>query len=1104
MKTRLNSTIIAVALVCFMAGCSDDESRIFPREGKFTGPVTGLEYSCGDQAGLTDADGTFYYESGKTVSFKIGNIDMGQDASTRLRFDMDWLDEANPLVEGEDLDMDWLDKVSPQLKLTSRDLVPEAESDRDAGVTNIRIFLEALDSDGNPDNGIVISESVRSGAESYDGNDVDFSLSETEFAIRIQPVVDDLMGRRVELASRGEAQNRLIRRRIQNLLDDAVESDSEIPGVALSAETPCAGGEGCVNGRYIWNFTSGYRDTEKTEPMTTDTRFRVGSTTKTFTGMVVMQLVEEGKLGIYDPISLHLPEDVVENLATAYDVENIAIYHLLTHTSGIAHFTQATADWEVLILNDPEKQWTPAELVDLAVNLGPDCQPGESFHYSNTGFVLLGMIIEEITGSDWETEIRERVIEPLGLSGTVVPETGDTSLPDPYARGYLDMEDISEGFLSKDSSLVDRGNYDPSWYWSSGDIISTPEDLRRFIQAVDQGELLNEETHEQWMSSFYGDGSMAVGLALFKNNGHGAIGHPGEVHGYNTSMQYHQEGEIAIAAIANRTLKYSLNIHDLVLWDALEILVEDTAGLVSLSPGKFAGEVAGMTCEYGDSSGITDAGGNFYYEAGEEITFRLGNIVIGNSFSTDSDETGTLHVSTKDLVPNAENNRDTTLTNVNVFLQTLDEDGNPENGIFLSGAVRARALEYDRIVDFSLDETGFGVAAQDAVDELLGYHRELVPRIEAQNHSIKTNLKMIMDKVMEDGEIPGLALSAETPCDGGEGCEGGRYVWNVVSGHRDLEKTAPITADMHFRIGSVTKTFVGMTVMQLVQEGLLGLDDAISTRLPEDVVESLSAAYDPETLTIRQLLQHMSGIAHFPDDQENWLVPYFISPETQWTDRELVEIAVGLGPEGEVGEFNYSNTNFVLLGMIVEEVAGTPWQTEVQTRFIDTLELSGTSVPDTGDMSLPEPYAAGYADLADMTDGFIPDHSLVDRTALDPSFLGACGNMISTPEDMRRWIGAIGEGRLLDEATQSEYMSSITYLSENFGVGLAIIDNVGRGAIGHPGRVIGYDTSVQYHGEAQISIVTIANRTLKGGEGIHNAVLWEALAMLVEDTAVAD
>ncbi|MEU6763375.1 serine hydrolase domain-containing protein [Streptomyces sp. NPDC046853] len=236
-----------------------------------------------------------------------------------------------------------------------------------------------------------------------------------------------------------------------------------------------------------WNSAAGIGDLRRESPRGAHDRYRVGSITKTFVSTVVLQLVAEGELSLDDKVGKWLP-GVVEG--HGHDGDSITIRRLLNHTSGIY---DVLADRGFRAKMFTEKflahrydTWTPEQQVAIAMRHEPDFGPGEGWHYSNTNYLLAGMIIEKATGKTYADEIRQRIIKPLGLDATSVPKT-NPSMPRPSSRAYMKLSE------APDATLHDVTELNPTLAGSSGGMISDADDLNRFYTALLRGKLLPEK-----------------------------------------------------------------------------------------------------------------------------------------------------------------------------------------------------------------------------------------------------------------------------------------------------------------------------------------------------------------------------------------------------------------------------------------------------------------------------------------------------------------------------------------------------------------------------------------------------------------------------------
>ncbi|MEC2302195.1 serine hydrolase [Bacillus cereus] len=277
-------------------------------------------------------------------------------------------------------------------------------------------------------------------------------------------------------------------------------------------------------GGKTWGYAAGIADLRTKKPMKTDFRFRIGSVTKTFTATVVLQLAGENRLNLNDYIEDWLPGVIQGN---GYDGNKITIRHILNHTSGIAEYSRSKdADF-----TDTKKSYTAEELVKMGISLPPDFEPGKGWSYSNTGYVLLGMLIEKVTKNSYAEEIENRIIEPLELSNTFLPGNSSVIPGTNHARGYDQPDRASE--------LKDVTYYNPSAGSSAGDMISTADDLNKFFTYLLGGKLLKEQQLKQMLTTVPTgrEGIDGYGLGIYETklpNGVSIWGHTGGILGFTT------------------------------------------------------------------------------------------------------------------------------------------------------------------------------------------------------------------------------------------------------------------------------------------------------------------------------------------------------------------------------------------------------------------------------------------------------------------------------------------------------------------------------------------------------------------------------------------
>ncbi|MQS37844.1 serine hydrolase domain-containing protein [Streptomyces katsurahamanus] len=238
-----------------------------------------------------------------------------------------------------------------------------------------------------------------------------------------------------------------------------------------------------------WKGVSGVGDREAGTPRGADDRFRIGSVTKTFVATVLLQMEAEGKLDLDDTVERHLPGLVRGN---GNDGRKITVRQLLNHTSGLYNYTSDLAFqnrnlYAPGFLTHRYDTHAPRDLVKVALAHKPDFAPGTKHFYSNTGYIVAGLIIEKISGNSYEHEVAQRVIKPLGLRATSLPK-GDPKLPSPSARNYSKLSPDPGA-----STVHDVTAHNMSWGWAAGDAISTTGDLNRFFSALLRGKLFPAE-----------------------------------------------------------------------------------------------------------------------------------------------------------------------------------------------------------------------------------------------------------------------------------------------------------------------------------------------------------------------------------------------------------------------------------------------------------------------------------------------------------------------------------------------------------------------------------------------------------------------------------
>ncbi|MFF7245796.1 serine hydrolase domain-containing protein [Embleya sp. NPDC008237] len=315
-------------------------------------------------------------------------------------------------------------------------------------------------------------------------------------------------------------------------LDEAIERtrrEAGIPGVTVGLWLP-------GRGRYV--RSTGVADTATGAPMTPDLHMRIGSETKTFTVTALLELVDDGLIGLDDPISAYL--DGVP------DGEHITIRQLAEMRSGLFSYT-FDPDFVNTLLADPTRSFTPQELLTYAFRHPNVFAPGAQFQYSNTNIVLLGLVVERLGRMPLADFIHERVTGPAHLHHTLFPRGAE--FPEPHAHGYTNQ--------TPTGAVADATDWNPSWGWAAGAMISDLEDLRRWAEVVATGTLLSPATQaerEKFITVPGFDGA-GYGLGLFRT--HGWVGHNGSLPGYESVTMYLPEQDATMVILLNTDI-----VHD--------------------------------------------------------------------------------------------------------------------------------------------------------------------------------------------------------------------------------------------------------------------------------------------------------------------------------------------------------------------------------------------------------------------------------------------------------------------------------------------------------------------------------------------------------------
>ncbi len=288
---------------------------------------------------------------------------------------------------------------------------------------------------------------------------------------------------------------------------------------------------------------AGVGNLETGEAPPLDGEVRVGSNTKTFVAVVILQLVQEGKISLDEPIETYLPGLL---RGEGIDASKITVRQLLQHTSGLPDHVEtlfpANDTRQTGIFQLRDNYYSPRDLLDIALNKPAVFEPGSQFRYTNTNYIVLSLLVEKVTHRPLAEQITKRITEPLGLTHTYYPGPGEEDIRGQHPQGY---------HVNSQGELEDVTRLDPSWGGGAGAMISTPSELGTFLQATLNGTLLNQDSITEMKKTVdTGRPNRGYGLGIFSMplSCGTAWGHTGGIHGYMTQNMVGPDGTTVTTA----------------------------------------------------------------------------------------------------------------------------------------------------------------------------------------------------------------------------------------------------------------------------------------------------------------------------------------------------------------------------------------------------------------------------------------------------------------------------------------------------------------------------------------------------------------------------
>jgi D-alanyl-D-alanine carboxypeptidase len=282
----------------------------------------------------------------------------------------------------------------------------------------------------------------------------------------------------------------------------------------------------------------GVRNTASRRPMSPRLHMRIGSQTKTFTVTALLQLVGKGKVGLDDPIGKYVPGVV--------NGDQITLRELASMTSGLPSYTQTASFFDDLV-SDPQRSFRPRELLAYVAGAPALYAPGTGFNYSNTNTILIGLVVEKVSGQSLPRYIKRHILKPLRMNHTTFAT--DAAFPSPHAQGYTDQ--------TADGKIANATDWNPSWGWAAGSMISTVRDMHIWARHLGTGKrLLTRAVQRERADSLKEAPGTASTYGIGMFNVAGWVGHNGSLPGYQTVAVYRPANRTTVIALTNTDIAY--------------------------------------------------------------------------------------------------------------------------------------------------------------------------------------------------------------------------------------------------------------------------------------------------------------------------------------------------------------------------------------------------------------------------------------------------------------------------------------------------------------------------------------------------------------------
>jgi len=868
----------------------------------------------------------------------------------------------------------------------------------------------------------------------------------------------------------------------QKIIDEVLQDDR--PGITLRVITP----------KFEISETRGYADWEKAIPLKEDHLFRVASCTKTFIATLTLIQHFEGKLDLDDKITEYLPESITSRIQYA---DQISIRQMLNHTSGIFNTGDNPEYWAAQYGN-PTKEWTDTEVLEFALDHPANFEPGTGYAYSNTDYLLAGLILDQVLGHHHSADVRSRILEPLGLSSTFYEQ-----------KEPFDREMLSHGYFDFDGDGIAEDYYDLAIETgnAAGGLVSTAEDMATFISALaTQVDFPNAEYREQFMQELLtiqpvasdepGQVGTGPGIAEYDYGYGPAYGHSGGIPGYVSQMIYFAAHDVTFAITWNG---FDGGFADFGMVPALyQALIDETFSALGID----------------STLAIDESAGNVYEDPAGCFTMPL----VGDWTPVETDGTYAKYAFS-----------DMNLAMSLITIDASDVEDDMPTAVQAVGVDPASLTEtyrgsWNKWSIFYYDTvSGEGMTVLGQVQDDIGYYI-----VATGDAAITSNAP---DDVMKT--IEGFALTGEVVLPSTV-AEFESYVNDIVGlrppalsiavattddliyaqgfGMADRPEGIQATSDTVYFWGSITKTVTATAIMQLLEQGLINLDSLVS--------DYLDYFPDQYPITVRHLLTHSSGLP----EPKDWLPKHLRLegqplPDADVMDRdyyaELTDLMFEPGSKSA-----YANPDFVTLGQIVEAVSGQSYVEYVREHILGPLGMVNTDFEYSTDSMVTQAAAPATSlsnreamitiiddarGLGDATSFFRESD---ENTAWMNHFIvgeAAGGGLMGPVTEMVRYAQMLANGGELDgqrilnaESVELLRQEQVSNSGEPLGFGMAwhIRDETEHPYIEHGGGGEGVDALLRVYYKDKFAIALQANSGGYSKQDMMDAAANVVLTML--------